>query len=249
MDKKSKPTYAEKRIFNGKTFFTDFREYPSKYEARLVVYYLKTKDVSVRARIIDKKGFAVIYWDENTFNKIKYAIIPIPDYEEIPEDIKKMVEKRFGYKSKGQTCSDVDLPSNISRLPRWRQLQLLKFQKNKKDQFQIINLEKDVSNIELLKKTIDEDIEKNEKKISNDQAQKEEEKITKKTEKEITDENEEDEIEEGISTTFTHIENEFFKSCPKCGGDMKPNFLIVGINMRISVFQCKDCKFYIPRRI
>ena len=81
---------AERRVFNDKIYITDFVEYNSKLEARAVVLCLKADYISVRARIIDKKDYAIIYYDEPTFKQIQYGKIVIPEIDDIPQDIKDM---------------------------------------------------------------------------------------------------------------------------------------------------------------
>jgi len=209
--------YSQKREFDGKKYFTDFKKYNSKIEAKYIVTYLKTKDLSVKARIIDKKDFAIIYYHENTYYKIIYGNLKIPNINEIPADIKEIIEKKY-FKTENQIKKQ-----KFEDKLQFKDQQHIDFQLNKRDKFQIIKLEQDLPTVDLLfqeSKPINENLE-----------------------------NSEDDIEEGINITMEHIKNEFFKLCPKCGGKMRPNYLILGNNLRISVFQCIDCKFYIPRRI
>lgn len=54
-------------------------------------------------------------------------------------------------------------------------------------------------------------------------------------------------LELGIEKVLESIKENFTKSCPKCGGTMIDKFLIVGPERRINVYQCKLCKFYLPK--
>ena len=53
-------------------------------------------------------------------------------------------------------------------------------------------------------------------------------------------------LEKGIQQVLNSIKVNFSKSCPKCNGDMKERFIILGPERRIRVNQCSLCKFYLP---
>lgn len=212
------PKVSKERKFSGKTYVTDFKYYESKLEARAVVLFLKTKSFEVRARIIERKDF-LIYYDKNTYKQIKYGKIKIPNYDDIPEDIRDMavIGKRRPGKADKQK-QDENLISTLSA----------SYMYGRKEKYQVVQLDEKTSKAELMKRTT----KKKAKKI----------KKTKKSE-------EEEEIEEGITVALEHIQNQFFDSCPKCGDVMKPEFLILGGDRRVSVYQCKTCRFFLPRNI
>ena len=206
---------SKRRIFNDKIYITDFIEYDSKLEARAVVLFLKAKYISVRARIIDKSNYTIIYFDEDTYNQIKYKKIVIPEVDDIPQDIKDMaiIGKRtisipekydLGYKKK-------EITSN--------------YMYGRKEKYEVLKLDKHIPKTELMAQTIDEE------------------------EFHSEDLNGDEDIEDGITVALEHIQNKFFESCPKCGSDMKNEFLVLGGNRRVAVYQCKVCKFFLPRKI
>ncbi len=54
-------------------------------------------------------------------------------------------------------------------------------------------------------------------------------------------------LENGIVKVLDAIKKKFVKSCPKCGGTMESKFIILGPERRIGAYQCKLCKFYLPK--
>lgn len=211
---------ARKRRFSGRVYITDFQTYESQINAKAVVLYLKTKELSALARVINKDDFIIIYYDKNTYNDIRYNHLKVPDLKDIPEDFFEMAEKRVSKRrrrAKSQNRNDKDAG-------KWQSKQLDRFQKEKREQFKVVKLKKDISTAELMENTTKEE--------DNDD-----------------DGGEQNEIEEGINATLNHVEQEFFKSCPKCGFEMKPTFMVIGGKNRISIYQCISCKFYIPRRM
>jgi hypothetical protein len=207
------------RVFDGKVYLTDQKEYKSKSDAKSVVLFLKTKNVSVRARIIEKRDVFVIYFNQETFYEIAYGNIKIPGVSEVPDDIKRMVmDNPENEKSQNKPSSNIIQKSNQDK--HWRDMQQERFKSKHKGNFEVIKLDKDIPTVELF-------------------AQKDASPSNTSN----------DEVEQGINATLNHVENEFFKSCQKCGGDMKPTFMLVGQTTRLSIFQCASCKFYIPRRM
>lgn len=207
------------RVFDGKVYLTDQTEYKSKSDAKAIVLFLKTKNLSVRARIIEKKGCFNIYFNQDTFYEIAYGTIKIPDINEVPNDIKNMVLETQDQDDTSKKGA-IDSREIQKEEKNWRDLQQNRFKTKHEGNFTVIKLDKDVPSTDLLSTN-----------------------ITPKKE------NPTDEIELGINATLNHVENEFFKSCQKCGGDMKPTFMLVGQTTRLSIFQCSSCKFYIPRRM
>ncbi len=53
-------------------------------------------------------------------------------------------------------------------------------------------------------------------------------------------------LEKGIQKVLNSIKENFAKSCPKCGGDMKEKLIILGPERRLRANQCALCKFYMP---
>lgn len=53
--------------------------------------------------------------------------------------------------------------------------------------------------------------------------------------------------EKGIEKVLDSIKDEFTETCPKCGGDMEERHIILGPSKRVSVDQCKVCRFYLPK--
>lgn len=223
------PKVSKERKFSGKIYVTDFKYYESKLEARAVVLFLKTKSFEVRARIIERKDY-LIYYDKNTFKQIKYGKIKIPNYDDIPEDIRDMAV--IGKKQPPSKPQKSDPPSKTENQEKRGEESITtlsaSYMYGRQENYQVIQLDEKTSKAELMKRTT----KKKAKKI----------KKTKKSE-------EEEEIEEGITVALEHIQNQFFDSCPKCGDDMKPKFLILGGDRRVSVYQCKTCRFFLPRNI
>jgi len=53
-------------------------------------------------------------------------------------------------------------------------------------------------------------------------------------------------LERGLSIVLDMVKKNFMQNCPKCGGEMKKKFIILGPERRISANQCVLCKFYLP---
>ena len=53
-------------------------------------------------------------------------------------------------------------------------------------------------------------------------------------------------LEKNIQVVLNSIRENFVKNCPKCGGDMKSKFIILGPERRLKAKQCTVCKFYLP---
>lgn len=53
-------------------------------------------------------------------------------------------------------------------------------------------------------------------------------------------------LEKGLTIVLDHVKNQFSKSCPKCGAEMKKKYIILGPENRIQANQCTVCKFYMP---
>jgi predicted RecB family nuclease len=53
-------------------------------------------------------------------------------------------------------------------------------------------------------------------------------------------------LERGLTIVLDMVKRNFLKSCPKCGGEMKKKFIILGPERRIAANQCQLCNFYLP---
>ena len=53
-------------------------------------------------------------------------------------------------------------------------------------------------------------------------------------------------LEKSIQNVLDSIKENFVKNCPKCGGDMKSKYIILGPDRRLKAKQCTICKFYLP---
>ncbi|TFG22456.1 MAG: hypothetical protein EU529_10445 [Promethearchaeota archaeon] len=55
-------------------------------------------------------------------------------------------------------------------------------------------------------------------------------------------------LEKGLTIVLDHIKANFVQNCPKCGSlEMHEKYIILGPERRIAAYQCKLCKFYLPR--
>ncbi len=54
-------------------------------------------------------------------------------------------------------------------------------------------------------------------------------------------------LESNLLTALEQVREAFVRHCPKCGGEMKNSFVILGPTRRMMVYQCALCKFYLPR--
>ncbi len=54
-------------------------------------------------------------------------------------------------------------------------------------------------------------------------------------------------LEKEIQNVLNSIKDNFAKSCPKCGGELKEKLIILGPERRLRANQCKLCKFYMPK--
>lgn len=53
-------------------------------------------------------------------------------------------------------------------------------------------------------------------------------------------------LEKNIQKVLNSIKENFSKNCPKCGGNMKSRYIILGPEKRLRAKQCSVCKFYMP---
>ncbi len=53
-------------------------------------------------------------------------------------------------------------------------------------------------------------------------------------------------FERGLTIVLDKIRENFSKSCPKCGSDLKERYIIIDPTRRLHVSQCTVCKFYLP---
>jgi hypothetical protein len=229
---------GNKRIFNGKNYITDFFTYGNRNDAKSVVIFLKTKEVAIRARIVKiepKKDspsseIYLIYFDEDTYNRIKYGTLKIPSIEKIPLEIQQSVKLE---KSEAKTPKiNIKVqPSHVKSTIAPNVMEIKsKYMYGRTETYQVVKLDKDASKTDLL-------VQNNTSTI-----------VKENPENEDTPEGGES-LENGIKTVLDYVENEFFGKCPKCNSEMRPNFLVLGPRGRLSVYQCNLCKFYLPRNL
>ncbi len=53
-------------------------------------------------------------------------------------------------------------------------------------------------------------------------------------------------LERGLTIVLDKIRENFSKSCPKCGSELKERYIIIDPRRRLHVLQCTVCKFYLP---
>jgi hypothetical protein len=53
-------------------------------------------------------------------------------------------------------------------------------------------------------------------------------------------------LERGLTIVLDMVKRNFLQSCPKCGGEMKKKFIILGPERRLAANQCQLCNFYLP---
>jgi hypothetical protein len=88
-----KAAVSSKRVFGDQTYQTDLRVFASKEDAKDVITYLKLKDKSLKARIVEKGTGAYLYYDESSYPKIELMILPIPSIEGVRREILRLTEE------------------------------------------------------------------------------------------------------------------------------------------------------------
>ena len=228
-----------KRYFNKKEFRTFGDLYKDKITAKATVLFLKTKDVDVKARVIQKNSYYLIYFDKSTYNEIKYGKLKIPPPESIPKGIKEMIKKGIKKYVIKKEIETMFVKGHASKVIELKTNNL----EGKTQTYQILKLEKDVPLNELLesgRKNNRSTIHHGVKSLNKDKLGDDDDSATM--------ENLDDESI-GIEMAVNSLVDEFFKKCPKCGGEMEPTFIILGGRGRMSVYKCKICHFYLPRKI
>lgn len=207
------------RSFSGSRYITDFTVFQTRLEAKSTVLFLKSKYIGVKARVIDKTDFYIVYYDKLSYDQIKFGKIIIPDFKDIPIDIIEMVKSKRKQKITKLNSVNVQKVMEISS----------NYKNGKNQTYQVVKFDDNATKIDPIQSTSE---------------------ILTPKEDEISDEQDfADETEVGINAALDHVENEFFKSCPKCGEKMYPTFIVLGPKGRMSVYQCKLCKFYLPRSL
>lgn len=143
---------ARARIFNQKQYITDFQVYDAKIKARSVVLFMKTKMVSILARVIDRGSFCVIYFGRDTYSDIQSGKLRVPSFESLPIEFVEMVNekenvKKRRIKSKKPKLKNVEAVLEI-------QSNYTAAGKERKEKYQVVKLADKVEHAELIKKTV-----------------------------------------------------------------------------------------------
>ena len=251
--------FSRVRYFRRKKYVTDYKEYDSKLKARSVVLYFKAKHAGmfpIRARIINRVTFYQVYFDEQTFNKMEKGLIKLPDYDIIPDSVIRKVKSLLG---------ETELKTNNSS-KSGHQIQEMSttYMYGRKEKFQVVKVDEEKSKHQLLRET------RRKQKISGKDTLEDSLRFMLLIEilhnmylipddvydlkywanKEAFDHvysiwEQEQELNESLDI----IHDTFMDSCPKCGSDMRENFIVLGGRGRLAVYQCELCKFYLPRSV
>jgi hypothetical protein len=223
-------------------------------KARSVILYFKAKFAgifAIRARVIDRGNFCQIYFDENTFNQIQKGTVKLPDFSEVPDSVKKKV----------QSTDDDDVRSKSGH-----QINEIKskFMYGRRERYQVVKLQKEKPKHELLRET------RRKQKINAKDTLEDSLRFMLLIEilhnmflipddvydikywanKEAFDHVYDIwEREQDLNESLDIIHDTFMDSCPKCGSEMKENFIVLGGQGRLAVYQCVLCKFYLPRSV
>ncbi|MBN2155994.1 MAG: hypothetical protein JW776_08125 [Candidatus Lokiarchaeota archaeon] len=250
----SKERFSHVRYFSKKKYLTDYREYDSKTKAKAVVLFFKAKHAGIlpiRARVIDRGEFFQIYFDENTYNQMQEGIIKLPEYSNVPDTVIRKVQLGEIKNQKRTNGPQIhEIKSN--------------YMYGRKESYHVVKLEKDKPKYDLIQET------RKVQKISAKDTLEDSLRFMLLIEilhnmylipddvydlkywanKEAFDHVYEIwEQERDLNESLDIIHETFIDSCPKCGSEMKPNFIELGSKGRLSVFQCSLCKFYLPRAI
>lgn len=254
--------FSNVRYFNKKKYVTDYKEYSSKLKARSVVLYFKAKHAGIfpiRARVIEREKYCHIYFDEKTFNRIQQGIAILPVYEEIPETVIRKIQ------SKDSSTDKIKSKSN-SQNTTGHQIQKIEsnYMYGRKENYDVVQLENDRPKHELIRET------RKVQKMSAKDTLEDSLRFMLLIEilhnmylipddvydtkywanKDAFDHVYEIwEQEQDLNESLDIIHDTFLDSCPKCGSEMRPNFIALGGQGRLSVYQCVLCKFYLPRSI
>ena len=252
--KNNNERFSRVRYFSRKKYITDYKEYDSKLKARSVVLYFKAKHagiLAIRARVIDRGDFHQIYFDENTFNQMQEGIVKLPDYSQVPGTVMRKVQSRLKIDSKSRSGHNIqEIKSN--------------YMYGRKEKYQVVKPDKDKSKHELLRET------RRRQKISAKDTLEDSLRFMLLIEilhnmylipDDVYDlkywANKEAfdhvyaiwEQEQDLNESLDIIHDTFMDSCPKCGSDMKENFIVLRNQGRLAVYQCELCKFYLPRSV
>jgi len=245
--------FSQVRYFNKKKYLTDYKEY-DKLEANVVVLYLKATHAGIlpiRARVIDRGNYCHIYFDENTYNQMQHGIVKLPKYSDVPDSIVRKIRSTEIKEELGKSGHKIqEIRSN--------------YMYGRKESFQVVRSEVEKPKHELIKETrkiqkvnaidsledslrfmllieilhnmflIPDDV-YDLKYWANKEAFDHVYDIWKR--------------ERDLNESLDYIHDTFLDACPKCGSEMKPNFIILRGKGRLSVYQCILCKFYLPRSI
>ncbi|TFG19700.1 MAG: hypothetical protein EU530_05455 [Promethearchaeota archaeon] len=246
--------FSQVRYFRRKKYISDLKEYDSKLKAKSVVLYLKAMNagrIVIRARIIDRGSFHHIYFDESTYKQMQEGAVKLPEYTDVPESVIR--------KMKSVEISDVKSRSG-------HKIQVFKsdYMYGRKEKYHIVRLDKEKSKQQLLRET------RKKQKINAKDTLEDSLRFMLLIEilhnmylipddiydlKYWANKDAFDAVyaiweqEQNLNESLDIIHDTFMDSCPKCGSEMKENFIVLGGRGRLAVYQCVLCKFYLPRSV
>lgn len=252
--KNNSERFSRVRYFNNKKYITDYKEYDSKLKAKAVVLYLKALNagrIAIRARVIDRGSFHQVYFGESTYDKMQKGLIKLPEYTDVPEAVIRKI--------KSIEIRDVKSRSG-------HKIQEIKsdYMYGRKEKYHIVRLDKEKSKQELLRET------RKKQKINAKDTLEDSLRFMLLIEilhnmylipddiydlKYWANKDAFDAIyaiweqEQDLNESLDIIHDTFMDSCPKCGSEMKENFIVLGNQGRLAVYQCVLCKFYLPRTV
>ncbi len=254
VSKNNNERFSRVRYFSRKKYLTDYKEYDSKLKARAVVLYFKAKHagiIPIRARVIDRGNFCQVYFDENTYNQMKQGIVKLPDFSDVPQAVIRKVQSSQKIDSKSKSGHDIrEIKSN--------------YMYGRKEKYQVVKLEKEKPKHELLRDT------RRKQKLSSKDTLEDSLRFMLLIEilhnmylipddiydlKYWANKDAFDAVyalweqEKDLNDSLDIIHDTFMDSCPKCGSEMNENFIVLGGQGRLAVYQCVLCKFYLPRTV
>jgi hypothetical protein len=248
-----KERFAHVRYFRKQKYMTDYKEYSSKLKAKAVVLYFKAINAGkfpIRARVIDRGSFYQIYFDENTFKRMQEGIIKLPPYTDVPETVIRKI-RGISLEEKGKSKAGHQIQEVSSHYMYGRKEKYHIVQADKPDH-ELVRETRKVEKINA-KDTLEDslrfmlliEILHNMYLIPDDVYD-----LKYWANKEAFDHVYQIwEQEQNLNESLDILHDTFMDSCPKCGSEMKPNFIVLGGKGRLSVYQCELCKFYLPRSV
>lgn len=136
--RKGSSSVPEKRSFNKQYYYTDFREYHSKEETKIVISFLKKKIKTIKVRSVSKNSSIYLYFDEEGFNQIKNGNINLPTIEQIPQNKDKELKKTKDI-SQIELNSQVQVQKQLQKHPKKGNQKRPQKEMNKQSQKQSLN--------------------------------------------------------------------------------------------------------------